>query len=177
LLGLRWQDVNLDKGFITVAQTIMHQRNFDDTAERKTKIYSGAPKSKAGNRIVPLTATTLIKLKTHRKKQLEQRLLMGSAWHDNGLVFASEVGTSIETRKVSTRFHKLLEETNISKRGIHSLRHTFATRAVENNMNVKTLSEILGHEDISTTLNLYVHTTTDTKKDEMNKLEYIFCFG
>ena len=70
--------------------------------------------------------------------------------------------------------HFLLKKAGLKPRGLHSLRHTFATRAIENGIDVKTLSEILVHEDITTTLNLYVHSSDDTKRSEMNKLNYLF---
>lgn len=69
---------------------------------------------------------------------------------------------------------RLLTKAGLKKRGIHPLRHTFATRAIENGMDVKTLSEILGHEDVSTTLNLYVHSSEEVKKESMNKLDFLF---
>ena len=67
-------------------------------------------------------------------------------------------------------FSKLQERLNIPHKGFHALRHTFATRALECGMDVKTLSEILGHKSATVTLNRYVHSMSDYKKEMMNKL-------
>lgn len=174
LLGLRWQDVNLEKGIISIRNTIMRQRNFED-GESKTKIVRGKPKTKKGNREIPLPPTILEKLKNHKEKQEQESIEYEAVWSNTGLVFTSEVGTNIEPRRLLDTFHKLLSKAGLKKRGLHTLRHTFATRAIESGMDVKTLSEILGHEDISTTLNLYVHSSEDTKRESMNKLDIFFC--
>lgn len=173
LLGLRWQDVNLEKGSISIRNTIMRQRNFED-GESKTKIVKGKPKTKKGNREIPLPPTILKKLKAHKEKQEQESIEYETVWTNTGLVFTSEVGTNIEPRRLLDTFHKLLSKEGLKKHGLHTLRHTFATRAIESGMDVKTLSELLGHEDISTPLNLYVHSSEDTKKESMNKLDYLF---
>lgn len=174
LTGLRWADVDFTKGCITVRQTIMRRKNFDKNKTSKTSIIVGSPKTIKGERIIFLPPIILDKLKIHRKKQLKQKLLVADLWKDNNLVFTSEIGTIIEPSKLTKAFHFLLKKAGLKPRGLHSLRHTFATRAIENGMDIKTLSEILGHEDISTTLNLYVHSSEDTKKTEMQKLNYLF---
>lgn len=174
LTGLRWIDVNFIKGFITIRQTIMRRRNFDENQTSKTKIIFGTPKTSKGERTIYLPETILSKLKKHKQHQLQEKLGLGNLWKDYDLVFTSKIGTPIESSKLTKTLYFLLNKAGIKKLGIHSLRHTFATRALENGMDIKTLSEILGHEDITTTLNLYVHSSEDTKRSEMNKLNYLF---
>jgi integrase len=173
LLGIRWKDFNEEKGSITIRHTIMRQRNYDDD-ESKTKIVKGKPKTKKGIREIPLAPSILKKLKMHRENQEKYKLEYEAVWKDSGLIFTSEIGTNIEPRRLLDTYHKLLAKLGLKKRGIHTLRHTFATRAIENGMDVKTLSEILGHEDVSTTLNLYVHSSDEVKKESMNKMDYLF---
>ena len=67
----------------------------------------------------------------------------------------------------------MLETNNIPKINFHALRHTFATRCIENNFDIKTLSEILGHSNVKTTLELYVHSSMELKRKNMNKLSLI----
>lgn len=174
LTGLRWSDVDFNKGSITIRQTIMRRKNFDKNQGSKTKIIISSPKTMKGERTIFLPPAILEKLKIHRKKQLKQKLLVADKWKDNDLVFTSEIGTVIEPSKLSRALHLLLEKAGLKPRGLHSLRHTFATRAIESGMDIKTLSEILGHEDVTTTLNLYVHSSEDTKRTEMDKLNYLF---
>lgn len=152
----------------------MRRRCFDKNSKSKTKLIIGSPKSIKGERTIYLPTAILEKLKVHKKKQLQEKLSLGKLWKDNGLVFTSEIGTPIEPSRLTRAFHFLLKKAGLKTLGLHSLRHTFATRVIENGMDVKTLSEILGHEDITTTLNLYVHSSDDTKRSEMDKLNYLF---
>lgn len=99
------------------------------------------------------------KLKKHEKQQKADKLNAGTLWNNTGYVFTTSIGTTIEPRNILRAFHKLLEKASLNKRGLHTLRHYVATRAIENGIDVKTLSELLGHEDVSTTLNLYVHSS------------------
>ena len=79
----------------------------------------------------------------------------------------------MEKRNLLRVYHRLLEQAGLNKRGLHTLRHTFATRAISSGMDVRTLSELLGHENVATTLNLYCHSSLDTKRDWMEKLDSI----
>lgn len=67
--------------------------------------------------------------------------------------------------------HRILKEVGIERLGVHALRHTFATRAMESGMDVRTLSEILGHANITLTLQVYAHSTSETKRNAMNQME------
>lgn len=180
LLGLRWEDVDFEKGCIKVKNTIMRQRKFDEEGNRpsgnetKTEIIAGKPKTKKGIRTIPLPPSIITKLKKHEFAQQEEKKKLDFLWQENGLVFTSEIGTNIEPRRMLDVFHRLLKEAGLQRRGIHALRHTFATRAIENGVDVKTLSELLGHEDVTTTLNLYVHSSEQAKQESMQKLNYLF---
>ncbi len=182
LLGLRWQDVDFDKGNITINQTLMRQRRYEEDGSRpeegkpKTEIVKGKPKTKKGNRVIPLPPSIIEKLKKHQSDQYNEKVRAEVIWQESGLVFTSEIGTNIEPRRMLSIFHSLLKKAELPTRGIHALRHTFATRAIERGMDVKTLSEILGHEDITTTLNLYVHSSEKTKIEGMKRLDDLFNF-
>ena len=92
-------------------------------------------------------------------------------WHDFDLVFTTEVCTPYAGRNLTRTLHRFLREEWIERLGVHALRHTFATRAIESGMDVRTLSEILGHSNITLTLQLYAHSTSETKRKAMESLE------
>jgi integrase len=173
LLGLRWMDVDIAKGTIKIRQTLMRKKDMS-APDLKSKIKIGKPKTAKGNREIPLPAPILRKLENHLKNQENERAVASSAWEETGLVFVSEIGKNIEPRKLLKIFHELLKKAGLNIRGLHSLRHTYATRAIESGMDAKTLSEILGHEDITTTLNLYVHSSDDAKKKAVQMMSYLY---
>ncbi len=169
LIGLRWSDIHGD--CLTVSQTI--QRRGDLEKGKGTCIYFGTPKSKAGYRTVPLTAKMEDLLRVHKRLQSARRLQTGAAWQDYDLIFCTEMGTPNNDRNIARTLDVALKNAGLAHRGLHALRHSFATRAVENGMDIRTLSEILGHADVATTLRLYVHSSIDTKREAMRGLDKV----
>lgn len=169
LTGLRWSDIQGD-GF-TIAQTIRRNRNFAETSERRTALQTSTPKTRAGRRSIPLSPKMKEILAVQRRKQLETRLKAGPSWNEQDLVFCSEIGTPFEGRNLTRVLHRTLKKAGIEQLGVHSLRHTFATRALESGMDIRTLSEILGHTKIALTLQLYAHSSTETKRNAMAAMD------
>ena len=169
LTGLRWSDIK-DNHF-TVAQTIRRNRDFSDNAECKTFLETSTPKTRAGRRMIPLPPKMKELLAAQRREQLEMRLAAGPEWTNNDLVFCTEFGTPFEGRNMTRSLHQTLRRAGLPLRGVHALRHTFATRAMESGMDLRTLSEILGHSQVALTLQLYAHSTMETKRDVMEKMD------
>lgn len=169
LTGLRWADI---KGnHFTVCQTIRRNRNFEKDATYRTFLESGTPKTRAGRRAIPLSPKMQELLAVHRRIQLETRLAKGADWNANDLVFCSEIGTPYEGRNLTRVLHRTLKKAGLEKMGVHALRHTFATRAIESGMDVRTLSEILGHAKVALTLQLYAHSSMETKQKAMWQMD------
>jgi len=99
------------------------------------------------------------------------RLAKGEEWDANDLVFCTEIGTPYEGRNLTRFLHRVLEDARLERMGVHALRHTFATRAVESGMDIRTLSEILGHTKVALTLQLYAHSSMETKLKELEKMD------
>lgn len=169
LSGLRWSDVQENQ--FSISQTIRRNRNFDENDPRRTSLQTSTPKTKAGRRTIPLTPKLKEILATQRRQQLQSRLKAGAKWNDLNLVFTTEIGTPYEGRNMTRTLHRILKEVGIERLGVHALRHTFATRAMESGMDVRTLSEILGHANITLTLQLYAHSTSETKRNAMKQME------
>lgn len=148
LIALQWKDIDLTKGLLTVS------RSCHDTSGG---IVFDEPKTATSRRIIPLPKQLLPKLKSIKKSS-------------NSDFVVSAGGNAVSVRSYQRSFELLLKKLNIDHRGFHSLRHTFATRALECGMDVKTLSEILGHKNATITLNRYAHSLWEHKSEMMNKL-------
>lgn len=161
LLGLRWQDVDGVRGILTVAQTIQVIEG---------AIHHGRGKSDKARRTIPIPAPSLTGLRRWKARQAEDRLRVGPAWTDSGLVFTSSVGTPLFPRNVSRRFHQLLDAANIERRGMHTMRHTTATLLLSANEHPKVVQELLGHSQISLTLDTYSHVMPGMRQAAADKL-------
>lgn len=98
----------------------------------------------------------------------------GTAYDTRGFVICNELGSPAEPRTMQDTFKRLLKAANIDAANFHCLRHTFATRAIESGVEIKTLSEILGHADVSTTLNKYGHSLPEQKRKMMDTVSAFY---
>ncbi|MBD5631865.1 MAG: site-specific integrase [Clostridia bacterium] len=154
LLALTWSDIDFKRGTVSITKT---RHDGVDGAGRFTHIIT-APKTSSSVREIPLPRQLLPMLRELKKVS------------NSRFIVATATGTAVSVRSYQRSFEMLLRKLNIPHKGFHSLRHTFATRALECGMDVKTLSEILGHKSASVTLSRYVHSMNDHKKAMMNKV-------
>lgn len=164
LLALRWQDVDLDRQILQVRQALVRTK--------EKGVYFDEPKTEKSRRIVPLPREIVAALKKQRIEQLELRLAQGEKYQNNDLVFATSVGTPIYPRNFIRKFHELRDKVGIPKDiNLHALRHTYATRLLEEGESLKVIQELLGHADISTTANTYSHVSAEVKKKAAAKMD------
>lgn len=152
LCALRWSDIDFAGGTLTVNRTV--QRIAVPGHITKTVLLETDPKSESSRRTIPLTSELL---------EILFKLKKGQTY-----VFGSE--KPLDPRTMQYRFKKIQKEAGSNNRTFHTLRHTFATNCVENGMDVKALSELLGHSDVKITLNRYVHPTMDLKRKQIGSL-------
>lgn len=148
LIALQWSDIDFAKGTLTVSKSCHDGKN---------GLIIDEPKTATSRRTIPLP------------KQLMPLVKMLKKRSDSDFVVSSH-GKPVSVRSYQRSFELLLKKLDIPHRGFHSLRHTFATRAIECGMDVKTLSEILGHKNPTVTLNRYAHSLMEHKQDMMNRL-------
>jgi integrase len=141
------------------------------------KLQMVEPKTKRSRRILPLPETVLSALRTHRSRQLEERLSLGSHWQETGLVFTSTVGTPLEPRNVVRKFHALLKKAELPHFLFHDLRHACASLLLAQGVPARTVMEILGHSQISLTMNTYAHVMPVMKQNAMDLMESILAGG
>ena len=155
LLALTWKDINLKTGIMTINKTIYQTKGADGVWIE----HISSPKSKASNREIPLPSFLREKLRQMKKNR------------KSNYIVCKNDGTKLSHKLLVYRFHMLEKRLRIRKLNFHCLRHTFATRALENKMDIKTLSEILGHSNITTTLSIYTHSLMEHKKSQMRKFK------
>lgn len=182
LLALRWKDINLKEGSLRVNQALYRAKvNFDkDSTEKKTEVIFQKPKTKKGERSIPLFKSIVSDLKAHKVAEAEKFKLLG--WDDlkikqhfkDGLVFTNELGGIIEPRNLTRKFYSLVKAADIPKANLHSLRHSFATRLLEMGESPKVVQELLGHSSITLTLDTYSHVMPELKKSAVDKLSGLF---
>jgi integrase len=151
ICALTWNDIDTENGIIYVRKTI--QRIYIiENGSRHTELLLDTPKTKNSIREIPMTKNLLQLLKPLKK-----------IVNSNFFVLTNDAKAT-EPRTYRNYYKKMLESLNIPELKFHGLRHSFATRCIESNCDYKTVSVILGHSNISTTLNLYVHPNLEQKK-------------
>lgn len=152
--ALRWDNVDMLNRTITVSATRM--RTYDRRT-KSSKMFTNTPKTVNSYREIPISAQLHIALRKVCEMQDQDEYVCGWAG-------------PTEPRTAREMYAKLLDKLGIPPIKFHGLRHTFATRCIEAGVDVKTVSAILGHSNVATTLNLYVHPTIDNKRDAMKRL-------
>lgn len=169
LCGLQWGDVNWSRGTLQINRTVSRIRNpeIDEKAEKgqeletgvslaKTIVYIGTPKTGTSIREIPLPDFLIIKMLDSKR--------------GDSCYILSGTEKCMEPRGVQRRFKNLLRRCNIPDINIHSLRHAFASKWIENGFDSKALSEILGHSSVKITMDIYVHSNMEQKKSYMNRM-------
>jgi integrase len=159
ICALTWDDIDTETGIINIRKTIQRIYIIEDD-DRRTELILDSPKTKNSIRDIPMSRDLLRMLKPIKK-------VVNSSFY----LLTNDVKPT-EPRTYRNYYKKLMKELNMPELKFHGLRHSFATRCIESNCDYKTVSVILGHSNISTTLNLYVHPNMEQKKkciDQMFK--------
>ena len=162
LCSLKVSDIDINNGTIEITKTIQRIKNFDTDIKAKTKIIITTPKSQKSIRIIPLSDSIIsIVKKLYKNYNSDCYILTGTTKY-------------IEPRIFQKKFKEIISDIKIKNITVHSLRHFFATKAVENGFDIKSLSEILGHATVKFTLDIYVHSSFELKRNNMNKIASCF---
>lgn len=155
--ALKWEDIQFEKSILHIYKTICRTKDFSES-DRKTKLIMKEPKSQHSIQDIPLGSTLTTYLEKYRQD-------------DNVFILTGSPEKPLDPRTYQNQFYRYLKKCNIQNVHFHSLRHTFATNWVMNGRDIKSLSKILGHSDISITMNKYVYPTIELKREGMKKLE------
>lgn len=161
LLGLKWADIDFAQGALQVKRTL-------DYVAHHGYVESES-KTKSGRRRIALPKFVVEALKQHRIQQLEQRLKVGEAWQESDYVFTGLTGGPFNPRYLLILFDQLLESAELPHMRFHDLRHSAATILLSMGINPKIVQEILGHSNISMTMDVYSHVLPSMQKEAMGK--------
>lgn len=158
LCALKWENISFENRKLTIRATMMRIQTPDDP-EHKTRVIVTLPKSASSIREIPLP-TDIFRLLQKMEKPKDTYFLTGYR------------NIYIEPRTMENHFRSVTDACGIKDANFHALRHTFATRCIEQGFDVKSLSEILGHASVKITMDRYVHPTMELKQKNMDKLSF-----
>ena len=183
VLGLRWEDCNFEENVISINHTLVYRK----LTNEKCRYMVTTPKTKSGERIIPMLKDVKEALTMEYKRQLEEGFNESVIDGYSGFVFKSRFNTVFSPHEVNRVINRIIkayneQETEEAKRmarkplllphfSAHNLRHTFCTRFCENETNLKIIQEIMGHADITTTMDVYNEATRDKKMESFANLE------
>jgi integrase len=162
LLGSRWSDVDLDAARWHVRRQLQRRVGLVTYAE---------PKTARGRRTLDVPASLVAALRSHRARQLEERLVAGDQWLDANLVFSTRLGGPLIGTQVTKHLQHLAHTANIPALRFHDLRHTCATLLLAQQVPARVVMELLGHSQISLTMNLYSHVIPALRKEAAERME------
>lgn len=168
-LALTWDDVDFYGQILNVDKT---QNESFVTADGgiECAISYTSPKTAAGRRKIPLIPKAIQILCEVRFKQEDDKKRLGEAYTDNNLVFCTKLGTAYHVSDMERNIRCISKLAGVEGVHPHALRHTFATRGLENGIDLKVMQTLLGHSKISMTADLYTHVLPDQKKDSIMKM-------
>ncbi len=158
LCALKWENIDLKKGIISIKNTAQRIKNIG--GESSTKLVVTSPKSSSSVRKIPLPEFIIP--------------LLSELKANNNCFLLSGTKSIVEPRVMQYRFKRILSELKLTDVSFHSLRHLFATNCIALGVDVKTLSEILGHSSVEITLNRYIHSSMERKAEYMKSISSIF---
>jgi len=162
LLGLRWKDIDFENGQLSINQGLVRVSD-------RGLIFQ-EPKTKLSKRTINLSPKVMAMLKEHKKKQNEFKLLAGGAYQKElDLVFANELGEPLDPRAFTRAFERIVKKADLDVT-FHDLRHTFATIALEEGTDVKTIQETLGHHSSAFTMDVYSSVTAKMRREAADKV-------
>lgn len=164
ILGLRWQDLDLDHRKLHVRQTLQR-------LGAGSGLVIGPPKSARSRRTVPLPLVVVDALRIRHTEQLAERTAAGDFWNETGLVFTTTIGTNLEPSNLRRTFNSLVESAGVRAIRFHDLRHTCASLLFAQGVPPRVVMDLLGHSTLSITTDLYAHVMPSALVDAASAMD------
>jgi integrase len=166
LLGLKWQDINFTAGVLQVRRILTRV-----PSRTSVKVFTEAePKTQYSRRSITIASFALETLRQHRLCQEEIRLKAGESWQEHDYVFCTLTGRQLRPGHVVDEFKKLLKKANLPDIRFHDLRHSAATLLLSLGIHPKVVQGMLGHTQISMTMDIYSHVLPSMQQDAVSEL-------
>jgi integrase len=166
LLALRWQDIDLAQGTLTIHHTL--------TLDERYHHVMGDPKTKSSERTILLPEPICKILIAHRARQREVRQKAGPEWQNHDLVFCNRKGGYLWESNVRQQFYRMLNGAGLPFMHIHDLRHSASTLLRKMGVDLKVIQEILGHSTLDMTANVYSHVLPSMQQEAVEKMKTLF---
>ena len=163
-LGLRWNDLDLETGILTVNHQLQRVGGGLELSE---------PKTPQARRTISLPSLAVEALRSHRVRQLEQRFLAQDRWVETGHVFSTALGTPLDPRQANRELDRMLDRAGLPRMRFHDLRHTCASLLLAQNVHPRAVMEILGHSRIALTMDTYSHVMPAIKREAADQMQRI----
>ncbi|CEK34611.1 phage integrase,Integrase,site-specific tyrosine recombinase XerC,Site-specific recombinase XerD,tyrosine recombinase XerD,Phage integrase family [[Clostridium] sordellii] len=174
ILGLKWGDIDFDNCNLSVNRSLKRVCFIDENLNKEYKVIEQEPKTINSYRTVPIPSDVLVKLKEHKINQNKEILKAGSLYNNHNYVFCNELGYPLDSKRPTRNLQSILKKLGIKPIKFHGLRHTYATRLFEANVPPKTVQMLMGHSDITITLNIYTKVMDEVKVEAVDKINNIF---
>lgn len=171
LLGIQWNDIDFKTKTISINKQVGRYKNYGSDIKSKTILgMRHDTKTKTSTRKISISDVLLKRLMTYRKVQQAEILRLGREYKKQGTVFARYDGNFIDPSTFRYKYRDILRKAGLKEYNVHALRHTFATRALEAEIPIKVVSEILGHASVQITMDTYSHVLPDLQNEAMNRI-------
>lgn len=172
-LGLRWSDIDLEAGQLSVRHTLvpLPVAMREDGGRRGSRLVLAEPKTARSRRTIALPGVVVSALREHRRTQAAERLWAGSRWTDKDFVFTSTLGTPLDSRNVTHELQRVLASAELPRLRFHDLRHTAATLLLAQGVHPRVVMETLGHSTFAMTMNVYSHVIPALGRDTADRMD------
>jgi integrase len=168
VLGLKWDKVDLQRRILRVDRALQRVEGELSLVE---------PKTLRSRRTLTLPEMVVTALQSHRVRQLEERMLTGERWQDLDFVFTTSIGTPIDARNLIRWFHAALKKAGLPRRRFHDLRHSCASLLLAQRVPARVVMDVLGHSQISLTLDTYSHVMPAMLKEAADSIDAALAGG
>jgi integrase len=162
--GLRWRDLDLDAATLSVRHALLRMTGRVELVE---------PKTTRSRRSIAIPASVVAALRTHRARQIEERLVAGAGWEDWDLVFATSIGTPLRRADVLHALHGHLKQAGLPQMRFHDLRHACASLLLAQGVHPRVVMETLGHSTIGLTMNVYSHVLPQLQREAAKSMDEV----